>query len=157
MIEKWLTERAASYQTARIDRRKRQNRHEELADLRDCWRSVERQAARYGPDLRLLRYCLAAKSRAIRRTTPICSRWIVASHGAFFGHLDLMIIGGFSVATWLTEKLSNEVTNRVRATNRRIGERFAQLAISRSTGLPVAQRAGAATRAVEDLRKSAEN
>ena len=39
-----------------------------------------------------------------------------------------MVVGGFSLATWLTEKLSNEVTNRVRATNRRIGERFGQLA-----------------------------
>jgi hypothetical protein len=49
-------------------------------------------------------------------------------HGAFFGHLDLMVLGGYSVATWLSERISNEVTSRTRATNRRIAERFEQLA-----------------------------
>ncbi len=38
-----------------------------------------------------------------------------------------MVIGGFSLATWLGEKLSNEVTGRTRLTNRRITERFAAL------------------------------
>ena len=41
---------------------------------------------------------------------------------------DLLIIGGFSLATWLTEKLSNEVTARVRQSNRRITDRFTDLA-----------------------------
>jgi hypothetical protein len=49
-------------------------------------------------------------------------------HGAFFGHLDLMVLGGYSVATWLSERISNEVAWRTRATNRRIAERFEQLA-----------------------------
>jgi hypothetical protein len=39
-----------------------------------------------------------------------------------------MVLGGFSLATWLTEKLSNEVAGRTRATNRRIAERFSELA-----------------------------
>jgi hypothetical protein len=49
-------------------------------------------------------------------------------HGAFFGHLDLMVLGGYSIATWLSERISNEVTSRTRATNRKIAERFEQLA-----------------------------
>jgi hypothetical protein len=49
-------------------------------------------------------------------------------HGAIFGHLDLMVLGGYSVATWLSERISNEVAGRTRATNRRIAERFEQLA-----------------------------
>jgi hypothetical protein len=53
---------------------------------------------------------------------------VVATHHAFFGPTDLIVLGGFSLATWLTEKLSNEVATRTRATNRRIGERFAELA-----------------------------
>ena len=32
------------------------------------------------------------------------------------------------MATWLSERLSNEVASRTRATNRRIAERFEQLA-----------------------------
>ena len=52
---------------------------------------------------------------------------VVATHHAFFGPVDLMVLGGFSLATWLTEKLSNEVATRTRATNRRIAERFGEL------------------------------
>src|SRR3712207_7567240 len=48
---------------------------------------------------------------------------VAAAHGAFFGHVDLLIIGGFSLATWLTQKLSDEVAARTRATNRRIAQR----------------------------------
>ena len=40
----------------------------------------------------------------------------------------LYLLSGFSLATWLTEKLSNEVTAHVRATNRRIAERFTAMA-----------------------------
>lgn len=49
-------------------------------------------------------------------------------HGAFFGHLDLMVLGGYSIATWLSERISNEVAWRTRATNKRIAERFERLA-----------------------------
>src|SRR3954467_10939363 len=53
---------------------------------------------------------------------------VVATHHAFFGPVDLLVIGGFSLATWLTEKISNEVAGRVRLTNQRIAQRFEQLA-----------------------------
>src|SRR5207244_716767 len=53
---------------------------------------------------------------------------IVATHHAFFGHIDLLILGGYSLATWLTERLSNEVARRTRVANRRIASRFARLA-----------------------------
>ena len=38
------------------------------------------------------------------------------------------MLGGYSLATWLTERLSNEVAARTRLTNQRIAERFAKLA-----------------------------
>jgi hypothetical protein len=53
---------------------------------------------------------------------------VVATHHAFFGPVDLMVIGGWSLATWLTERLSNEVASRARETNRAINRRFEQLA-----------------------------
>ena len=53
---------------------------------------------------------------------------IVAAHHAIFGHVDLMILGGYSLATWLTEKLSNEVASRTRQANRAIAMRFERLA-----------------------------
>jgi hypothetical protein len=52
----------------------------------------------------------------------------VATHHAFFGHIDLMILGGWTLATWLTERLSNEVAARTRKANVRIAARFAELA-----------------------------
>ncbi|MBC8105855.1 MAG: GTPase domain-containing protein [Anaerolineae bacterium] len=53
---------------------------------------------------------------------------VVATHHAFFGPVDLMVIGGWSLATYLTERLSNEVASRTRETNRAINRRFEQLA-----------------------------
>ena len=51
----------------------------------------------------------------------------LVAHHVLLPHLSL-VIGGYTLATWLTERLSNEVTGRTRATNRAIGDRFAQLA-----------------------------
>lgn len=53
---------------------------------------------------------------------------VVATHHAFFGPIDLLILGGFGLATWLGEKLSNEVAARTAQANRRIAERFDALA-----------------------------
>jgi hypothetical protein len=53
---------------------------------------------------------------------------IVAAHHAIFGHVDLMILGGYSVATWIVERLSNEVASRTRQANRAIADRFERLA-----------------------------
>jgi hypothetical protein len=53
---------------------------------------------------------------------------IVAAHHAFFGPVDLLILGSYSLAVWLGEKLSNEVTRRTRQANRQIANRFAKLA-----------------------------
>jgi hypothetical protein len=61
---------------------------------------------------------------------------IVAAHHAFFGHIDLMILGGYSLATWITERISNEVAARTRQANRAIAQRFEKLVheqIRRST------------------------
>lgn len=53
---------------------------------------------------------------------------IVAAKGAIFGPIDLIILGSFSLATWLGEKLSNEVTSRAQAANRDIARAYAALA-----------------------------
>jgi hypothetical protein len=53
---------------------------------------------------------------------------VLVTHGAFFGHLDLMVLGGYSLLTWVTERMSNEVASRTRLANTRIEQRFAELA-----------------------------
>jgi hypothetical protein len=61
-------------------------------------------------------------------SAPYLLAIVVATHGAFFGHLDLLILGGWSLATWLGEKLSNEVSGRARQANSAIALRFTDLA-----------------------------
>jgi hypothetical protein len=51
---------------------------------------------------------------------------VITTH-ALFG-ADIAVFGAYSLVTWLTEKASNEVASRARATNQRIAERFAKLA-----------------------------
>ena len=45
-----------------------------------------------------------------------------------FGHIDLIILGGYTVVTWLGEKIANEVGAQTRATNAKIEQRYADLA-----------------------------
>jgi hypothetical protein len=45
-----------------------------------------------------------------------------------FGGVDLIVLGGWSLATWVSERLSNEVSAHARQTNQRITDRFARLA-----------------------------
>ncbi len=59
---------------------------------------------------------------------PYLLTLVVITHHAFFGHIDLMVLGGYSLATWLTERVSNEVSSRTRTANRKISDRFERLA-----------------------------
>lgn len=131
LAARWLAERAAAFTAAQVnpdDAGKIVD--EQLAELRDWlekrWNATPRDTLLI---LRLLRH-LPGGQKLVQwaEAAPYLLALIVATHHAFFGHIDLMVIGGYSLATWLTEKLSNEVTHHVRSTNRRIGERFASLA-----------------------------
>lgn len=131
LAARWLAERAAAFTAAQVnpdDAGKIVD--EQLAELRDWlekrWNATPRDTLLI---LRLLRH-LPGGQKLVQwaEAAPYLLALIVATHHAFFGHIDLMVIGGYSLATWLTEKLSNEVTHHVRSTNRRIGERFARLA-----------------------------
>ncbi|MBC7784150.1 MAG: hypothetical protein H7144_09940, partial [Burkholderiales bacterium] len=50
------------------------------------------------------------------------------THSAMLGHLDILVLGGYSAFTWLTERLSDEVASKTRATNQAISDRYADLA-----------------------------
>jgi hypothetical protein len=103
---------------------------EELADLRQWlekqWNATPRDTAVL---MRLLKLLPGGeKLTKWSEAAPYLLAIVVATHHAFFGPIDLLVIGGFSLATWLTEKISNEVAARVRLTNQRIAARFEQLA-----------------------------
>ena len=127
----WVESEPESYRGTRMDpARAAQIVEEELADLR-AWLEQRRDAA--PRDTRMVQSLLkylpgGRKVVKLSETAPYLLTLIVAAHGAMFGHIDLLIIGGFSLAVWLGEKLSNEVTVRTRRANDRIGERFERLA-----------------------------
>ncbi|CAN5343446.1 hypothetical protein BH09PLA1_BH09PLA1_07510 [soil metagenome] len=103
---------------------------EELAKLKDWlsgkWNATPRDTAILG---KLMRHLPGGeKLTKWSEAAPYLLAAVVVTHHAFFGPIDLMVIGGWSLATWLTEKLSNEVASRTRETNRAINQRFEQLA-----------------------------
>jgi hypothetical protein len=103
---------------------------EELAALKawleQRWHGTPRDTAIL---MKLLRVLPGGKTLTKwSEAAPYLLTIIVATHHAFFGPIDLIILGSFTLATWLGEKLSNEVTSRTRQANRQIAERFAKLA-----------------------------
>ena len=102
---------------------------EELDDLRDWleqrWNGTPRDTAILNKFLKVLPG--GDKLHKYSEAAPyLVAVWTLSS-GAFFGHLDQIVLGGYTAATWLTERLSNEVAARTRRTNRRITERFTAL------------------------------
>ncbi len=129
--EQWLASPESGWQHAKLDPAAAGAiADEELTDLRGWlekrWNSTPRDTMVLQ---RMLKY-LPGGEKLTRwsEAAPYLLTIVVATHHAFFGHVDLMIIGGYTLATWLTERLSNEVAARTRHTNRRIGERFERLA-----------------------------
>jgi hypothetical protein len=97
------------------------------------------------------------KLTAWSEAAPYLLTIVVATHHAFFGHIDLMILGGYSLATWLTERLSNEVAGRTRQANRSINDRFERLAHEQIVRAIAWLETRAPTSAeLEKLRRSAE-
>ncbi|NLX12444.1 MAG: hypothetical protein GXY44_02155 [Phycisphaerales bacterium] len=130
-VSDWLNTHGDDYHRTRIDpARAAQIAVEEIHAL-EAWLEEHRQ--RKPRDTRviekLLRYMPGGERiSGWSEAAPYLLTLVVATHGAFFGPIDLLIIGGFSLSTWLGEKLSNEVAARVRQSNRRISERFEALA-----------------------------
>jgi hypothetical protein len=133
--EKWLADPAGDssggYAESKIDPALAGKiADEELNDLKDWlqkrWNATPRDTAIL---LKLLKYLPGGeKLTQWTEAAPYLLAIIVAAHHAIFGHVDLMILGGYSLATWLTERLSNEVAARTRRANRTIAARFERLA-----------------------------
>jgi hypothetical protein len=128
--ERWLADDAAGYTAAKLPTESAAAiADEELANLKawleQRWNATPRDTRALQT---LLRY-LPGGSKLMQWTeaAPYLLTIVLVTHGAIFGHVDLIVLGGYGLATWLTERLSNEVTSRTRATNTKIAERFAQL------------------------------
>ena len=128
---RWIDADMAGYRTAMFDQqRARAIAEEELAGLKSWletrWNATPRDTAIL---MKALKYVPGGeKLTQWSEAAPYLLTIIVATHHVFFGHVDLMILGGYSLATWLTERLSNEVASRTRQANRAIADRFEKLA-----------------------------
>jgi len=126
----WLVDRQTAFATVKIDPANAGNiADEELAELRQWlekrWNATPRDTVLLLKLLRLLPG--GEKLVAWTEAAPYLLAIVLATHYTLFGHVDLLAVGGFSLVTWLTEKLSNEVAKHVKQTNQKIGQRFAEL------------------------------
>ena len=130
---KWLAddEAARGYAASRLDPSVAGRiADEELAALRE-W--LEKRWNATPRDTRMLETFLkympgGRKLAQWSEAAPYLLTAVLVTHHAFFGHVDLLVLGGYGLATWLTEKISNEVASRTRATNVKIAERYTKLA-----------------------------
>jgi len=133
VVRRWMTEGApAPYQPAMIDPAQAgQIADEELAELKSWlekrWNSTPR-------DTRILESLLKflPGGKQITQWTEAAPYLLVlivaAATHHLFGGVDLIVVGGWSLATWLSERLSNEVASHTRQTNQKITDRFTRLA-----------------------------
>lgn len=130
VAQRWMSAPASRYATAKIDPRMAGKiADDELADLR-AW--LEKRWNATPLDTRVVQKLLgflpgAKKAPRLAEAAPYLLALGLLAHHALFG-TDLLVIGGYTVATWITERLSNEVANRTRSTNSRIADRFTKLA-----------------------------
>lgn len=104
--------------------------NEEIEDLKRWldtrWNATPRDTAMLQKILNLIPG--GQKLTQYSEAAPYLLTVVCAAKGALFGHVDLMILGSYSIITWLTEKASNEVAARTRQTNANIASRFESLA-----------------------------
>ena len=128
--ERWLTDDATGYAVRQAPPDAAAViADEELADLKQWLEQRWNATPRDTKALQTLLKYLPGGSKLVKWTeaAPYLLTLVLVTHGAVFGHLDLIVLGGYGLATWLTERLSNEVTARTRTTNTRIADRFAAL------------------------------
>ncbi|MGA3068267.1 MAG: hypothetical protein ABSF29_15590 [Tepidisphaeraceae bacterium] len=126
--QKWIAE---NWQESKIDPDQAATiATEELAELNAWlqrrWNATPRDTAVL---LRLLKHLPGGEKLAQwTEAAPYLLAIIVVAHHAIFGPVDLMVLGGYSFAAWIVERLSNEVSARTRQANRAIDQRFERLA-----------------------------
>jgi hypothetical protein len=127
---RWVGNSAGGYNSSKIDpaqagRIATEELNELNTWLQQRWNATPRDTALL---MKVLRHLPGGqKLTQWTEAAPYLLAIIVAAHHAFFGHIDLMILGGYSLATWITERISNEVSSRTRQANRTIAQRFEKL------------------------------
>lgn len=128
--QRWITTDGKSYDSSRLtpDQAGR-IADEELEALKDWlqrrWNATPRDTRAIQS---LLKYLPGgSKLTKMTESAPYLLLIALVAHHALFG-TDLLVLGGYSIATWLSERVSNEVAAHTRSTNARISDRFTRLA-----------------------------
>jgi hypothetical protein len=130
---KWVAGDADAYQQAMIDPATAGLiAADELQQLRE-W--LEKKWNATPRDTRVLHALLkhlpgGKKLTQWSEAAPYLLTIALIAHHALFWHIDLPVLGGYTLLTWITERLSNEVSSRTKATNRKMSQRFERLAHS---------------------------
>jgi hypothetical protein len=131
--EEWIESDPAGYAEVKIDPGEAGRIAEkEIEDLKEWLQKHWDENPRDTKILEKLLKYLPGGSKLAHWTeaAPYLLILVCAVKGAFFGPLDFLVIGGFNLATWLGEKLSNEITARARQTNQRILSAYSELIAS---------------------------
>jgi hypothetical protein len=158
--ERWIEDDRAAYDAARFDTKRAGTiAEDELAQLKTWletrWNATPRDTAILQKVLKHLPG--GEKLTQWSEAAPYLLAVVVATHHAFFGHVDLLILGGYSLATWLTERMSNEVAGRTRQANKSIATRFEQLAHEQIESICAwLQTRAPTTKELETIRRTAE-
>lgn len=128
--QRWLESDAKGYDAIRITPEQAGKiADEEIAALQDWlqkrWNATPRDTRALNTLMKHLPG--GAKLTKLAETAPYLLLIGLVAHHALFG-TDLLVLGGYSLATWLSERLSNEVSSHTRSTNARIADRFTRLA-----------------------------
>lgn len=129
IAQKWIAAGPAAFEQAKLaPQLAGKIADEELAELRAF---LEKRWNATPWDTRIVQGLLkhlpgGSKLTNISEAAPYLLAVALIAHHAMFG-TDLLVLGGYTLATWLTERLSNEVANRTRAANSRIADRFTRL------------------------------
>jgi GTPase SAR1 family protein len=128
---KWVADDVDSYQQAMIDPATAgMIASDEVQQLRDWlekrWNATPRDTKMLQA---LVKYLPGGKKLTQwSEAAPYLLTIALIVHHALFWHIDLPVLGGYTLLTWLTERISNEVSGRTRATNRKMDQRFERLA-----------------------------
>jgi hypothetical protein len=159
--QRWLTDDVAGYAGAKLPTESAASIADEvLGDLKNWlekrWNATPRDTKAIQT---LLKY-LPGGAKLVQWTeaAPYLLTIALVTHHAFFGHVDLVVLGGYGLATWLTERLSNEVTSRTRATNAKIADRFTALAHDQIERISAwLDRQAPSKKALDQLERAAED
>jgi hypothetical protein len=94
--------------------------------LEQRWNATPRDTAALQKVLKLIPG--GQKLTQASEVTPYLVAIACAAHHAFFGPIDLAVLAGYGLATYLVERMSNEVAGRTRDANKQIARDFADLA-----------------------------